>query len=157
VLLGDLSKAHRYIEAGLALAKERALGVTHQWLFSTRGELALAEREWETAEAWLKRGLAEAEHYHNTEMAATFRANLGLAARGRGDRVRAVALLNEARDLLVNSPEQIKVDLWLSETLLAQGETELARQALCRAETGLAAGERGRLRAWADQLREQLA
>jgi tetratricopeptide (TPR) repeat protein len=156
-LLGDLTAAHSHIEAGLALAEARALPVTHQWLFSTRGEIALAENDWAAAEDWLTRGLAAAERYGNAEMAATYRANLGLAARGRGDGERALALLAEARALVANSPEQIKIDLWLGETHLALGAPEMAREALCRAEAGLIKfGERGRLRAWAERLREQL-
>jgi tetratricopeptide (TPR) repeat protein len=157
VLLGDLPAAHRHIERGLALAEERALAVTHQWLYSTRGELALAEKDWEAAEDWLRRGLAAAEHYHNAEMAATYYANLGLAARGRGNQEQALALLNEARARLAHSPEQIKVDLWLAETHAERGEADQARDALCRAEAKLAGGERGRLRDWAERLRGQLA
>jgi tetratricopeptide (TPR) repeat protein len=157
VLLADLPNAHDHLEAGLALAETRDLTVTRWWLFSTRGELALAEKQWEAAEAWLQRDLAAAERFHNAEMAATYRANLGRAARGRGDLGRALALLNEARAPVANSPGQVKIDLWLSETYLAQGETDLAREALGRAEAEMAGAERGRLRAWAEQLREQLA
>ena len=45
------------------------------------GEVALAEKQWDEAEDWFRRGLAETEQLGNPEMAANDLANLGLIAR----------------------------------------------------------------------------
>ncbi|MBI3241505.1 MAG: AAA family ATPase [Chloroflexi bacterium] len=154
-LLGDLPAAHRHIQSGLKLADERELAVTHQWLYSTRGEIALAEKQWDVAEDWFRRGRTEAERHANPEMVATYRANLGLAARGRGDLDRALTLLTEARASVPNSHQQTQIDLWLTELHLERGEPASADDVLTRAEARLASDERGRFRAWAERLREQ--
>jgi hypothetical protein len=140
----------------LHLADERTLTVTYQWLYSTRGEIALAERDWATAEAWFRRGLPEAERHTNPEMAATYRANLGLAAQGRGDLDSALALLTSASVALTDAHQRARLDLCLAELHLERGEPALADRALSLAETQLADGERLALRGWAQRLRQGL-
>lgn len=153
LLLGDLAAARQDVETGLGLAEAQALPVLYQWLFSTRGEIALAEEKWDEAEDWFKRGLAEAEKHDNPEMSAGYRANLGLAARGRGDLDSALTLLEAARQVAPASYLQTQIDLWLAELFFERGERAAAADALARAEARLAGIEYERLRAWAERLR----
>lgn len=83
LLLGDLITAHEQIEIGLALAEARALYIVRQWLYSTRGQIALAEKRWDEAKDWFRRGLAEAERHANPEMTASYHANLERVGQGR--------------------------------------------------------------------------
>lgn len=140
LLDGDLAAARTLIAAGLALAEARALEVPRQWLLSTRGELALAEGQWDEAEGWFRHGLALAERLHNTLQAANYRANLGLAAQGRGDFDAAMLLLEQAHAEASRLPGvhlQTQIDLWLAELGLLRGEQAAAREALARARTRL--------------------
>jgi DNA-binding SARP family transcriptional activator/tetratricopeptide (TPR) repeat protein len=154
LLLGDLASAREHIGTALALAEARALPVLRQWLYSTRGEVALAEMHWDAAEEWFKRGLVEAEKHDNPEMAANYRANLGLVARGRGHLDRALELLNAARTAAPTPHLQTQIDLWLAELHLQRGEGATAAEALSRAERQLRGSEHGRLQAWAVRLRQ---
>jgi DNA-binding SARP family transcriptional activator/lipopolysaccharide biosynthesis regulator YciM len=156
VLLGDLAAAREHVETGLALAETRGLRLPLQYLYSTRGEIALAEQQWPEAEDWFNQGLAEAERNGNLQQAANYRANLGLAARGRGDLDGALMLLEAAHESAarLTAPHlQIKIDLWLAELYLERGERAAANEALTRAEARLAGGGRQGLQAWAARLR----
>ncbi len=121
----DLADAHTHMAAGLALADAWALEVPRQWLYSTRGEIALAESRWDEAEAWLRQGIAVAERFHNREQLASYQANLALVARGRGDLNGAIALLEQARGQasdLGAAYLQAQLDVWLAEMYRAIGE-----------------------------------
>ena len=160
LLDSDLATAHEHIAAALALAEERALRLPLQHLYSTRGEIALAEKKWTEAEGWFHRAQAEAEKNHNAREIANARANLALAARGRGDLDGALILLETAHDAVANLQDlhlQIKMDLWLTELLFERGECAAGAEALARAEARLAGGERKQLQAWAQRLRSKLA
>jgi hypothetical protein len=74
-LLDDYAAAHAHIDAGLTLAEARGLEMPRQWLYSTRGELALAEEQWVLAEEWLERARAEAGRQHNRGQLAVAEAN----------------------------------------------------------------------------------
>ncbi|MBI4785471.1 MAG: AAA family ATPase [Chloroflexi bacterium] len=157
---GDLATAHEHIAAALSLAEERALRLPLQHLYSTRGEIALAEKEWDEAEGWFHRAQAEAEKNHNAREIANARANLALAARGRGDLDGALILLETARDAVAHLQDlhlQIKIDLWLTELLFERGECAAGAESLARAERRLEGGERKQLQAWARRLRSKLA
>ncbi len=159
LLAGDLATAHQFIEAGLALADQRALRVPLQHLYSTRGEIALAEERWNEAEDWFKRGMAEAERNGNTREIVNARANLGVAAQGKGSADAAVMLLESARESaapLEDRHLQIKIDLELAEVYLQRGERKAAREALRRAETRLQERPRRLFEEWAQRLRKRL-
>lgn len=155
VLAGDLAAARSEIDAGLALAETWVLDVPRQWLFSTRGEIALAENQPQAAEDWSRRGLAVAERYGNAVQTANYRANLGLAAQRQCDLDGALQLLEQARAEaapLSATYLQIAIDLWLVELLLARGERTAANNALERARQQLATTPYPQLQAHAEQI-----
>ncbi len=159
MLAGDLARARQQIELGLGLVEKHALFLPRQYLFSTRGELALAEGELAEAEAWFDRALTEAQRNENRPFVANIRANMSLAARARGDLDHALLLLEEARAGVAGlaAPHlQIKIELWLAELYLQRGEQAAAAEALKQAEARLADGERSGLLAWAGRVRARL-
>ncbi|MFN8476075.1 MAG: AAA family ATPase [Anaerolineae bacterium] len=159
LLDGDLVAAHDYVAQALALADARALRLPLQHLYSTQGEIALAEEHWAEAEGWFGLGLTEAARNGNQREMGNYRANLALAARGRGDLARASQLLEEARALVADSADvylQIKTDLWLAQVCLEQGDRPAAEAALARAETALVGSDRALLTSWAARLRASL-
>ncbi len=156
LLLGQLEAAHHHIAAGLRLAEEGDFQVVRQYLYSTRGEIALAEAAWDEAEQWIRRGMTEAERQGNRTQVATSLANLALVARGRGDLDEALLLLDQARARVAEFPAthlQAKIALWLTETFLQRGERAAAADALRQADAQLASGERAGLLAWSARLR----
>ncbi len=156
LLAGDLRSAHEHWDAGYALTEAGGLRLPLQYLYSTRGEIALAEGQWDEAETWFKRGLAEAERNGNAKQAANYQANLGLAARGRGDLDGALMLLDAAREqaeVLIAPHLQTQIDLWLTELYFERGERAAADESLSRAEARLTDGTRRRLQEWAARLR----
>lgn len=97
LLLGDLALAKRHIDQAIAITEERDLATNRQWVYSTRGEIALAERDWEAADRWLTRGRAMAEHFNNRALLVGYQINLARLAWGRGQRETAAQLLQEAQ------------------------------------------------------------
>lgn len=158
LLLGNYEVAHQYLAAGLQLVEARALEVPRQWLYSTRGELALAEHDWDGAEGWFRRGIAHAERNGNRPQIAMYHANLGLAARGRGALATAVQLLEQAREATSHETaafQQVQIDLWLAETYAQQDDRAAAETALARVEAQLATGAHPHLRPQAVAIRER--
>jgi tetratricopeptide (TPR) repeat protein len=155
-LLGELSAAHDHIEVALNLADAKAIQMPRQYLYSTRGEIALAERQWDEAEAWFHRGISEAEKAGNKVQAANYQANLGLVAQGRGDADGALILLESAYRLAhhLSAPYlQTQIDLWLADLYLQRGERFAAEEVLRRAESRMSDKDYHRLRDWAARLR----
>jgi DNA-binding SARP family transcriptional activator len=141
LLAEDLPDAQSHLASGLALAERADLAPARQWLFSTAGELALAEARWDDAEGWFRRALREAEQYGNLEQVANTRANLAQVERGRG-RLREAALLLAAAAhtaARLESPYlQTEIDLRRAEVELARGEGAAATGALAQADARLA-------------------
>src|SRR5207248_10804151 len=74
-----------YAEEGLRLAQEYGnLGVM-TYLYSTKGEIALAQGDPAAAEQSFKQGLSLAERLNMPERVAGLTANLGLVAQARGE------------------------------------------------------------------------
>ncbi|MGD8488718.1 MAG: AAA family ATPase [Anaerolineae bacterium] len=158
-LAGDLEMAVQHIEAGLALADEFSLFVPRQYLYSTRGEIALAQGLLDEAGLWFERALNEAEKHQNLVQAANIRANLGLVERDRGDLEKALAHLQRARDMLDGVTAQhlhIQIDLWLADLHLRRGQRAAGAQSLAGAESRLAGTDRQALAAQAASLRAAL-
>jgi DNA-binding SARP family transcriptional activator/predicted ATPase len=158
-LTGDLLTARRHIDLALDLAENHALFSPRQYLYSTRGEVALAQGEFDEAESWFNRALVSAQQNHNNGQAANIRANLGLVAQARGNLDEALLLLEEARQSVqdLNSPHlQIQLDLWLAELYLKRDERATAVEALNRAKAHLADSEREGLLEWSRRVEEML-
>lgn len=159
VLAGEINLAHEFIARGLALAETWALRLPLQYLYSTRGEIALSESKWDDATRWFERGLREAASHDNAAQVANYRANLGLAARGRSDLATALTLLRTAATeaaLLTTPYLQTQIDLWLAETWHMHNDELAARTALARAQARLSDQESGWLSGWAAQVAQSL-
>jgi tetratricopeptide (TPR) repeat protein len=94
-LMNDPS-AIEYARAGLSLAQEKGLLGPQAYLFSTLGEIALAQNDLYTAERHLAEGLALAERLAMPERIAGLTANLGLVAQRRGETGLAIHRLSTA-------------------------------------------------------------
>jgi ATP/maltotriose-dependent transcriptional regulator MalT len=159
LLEGDLATAQAAAAAGLALAEAREMRPILQWLYSTHGEIALAEGRWADAEAWFRRGQIEAQRFAHAAQLITYQANLALVARGRGELAEAIAGLEAARlsaAALADTYLHSQLDLWLAEVYHEQGAAAFAAQALQRAEARLRGGDYARLQAWAARVRSAL-
>lgn len=95
LLLGD-PEALQYVEKGLSLAREKGLLGQQTYLYSTRGEIALAAGHLDQAEQFFKKGLSIAEQLSIAERVAGLTANLGLVAKARGQNSRAIHRLSTA-------------------------------------------------------------
>ena len=158
MLTGDLTTAHQHIEMGLTLIEEHVLAWPHQFLYCTRGEIALAEGALDEAESWLNRALIEAKSSKNEVQAANIHAKLGLLARKRGHLDAALTFLTDTHNALTNGTHlQTQIDLWLAELHLERGEPTAAKEALSRAEQRLSGSERKGLQAWARRVRETVS
>jgi ATP/maltotriose-dependent transcriptional regulator MalT len=159
LLAGKLALAHEHIDQALALVDAGAIQMPRQYLYSTRGEIALAEQQWDEAEIWFQKGMAEAEKAGNLVQAANYQANLALVAQGRGDLDAALVWLESAQQAAapLTAPHlQAQIDVWLCDLYLRRGERVAAREALNRAEARIEEKGYGRLRAQAALLRAQL-
>ncbi len=159
MLLGEYEAALGHIGAALELAEAYGLRLMLEYLFSTRGEIALAEGKWDEAEVWIVRSLDVAREHNNVAHVAKCQANLGLIARGRGDLDTALLQLEEAVTLaapLTARYMQTQIDLWLGEVYEARGERAAAVEAVSRAEDRLANNHYGRLMQQAAALRALL-
>ncbi|MCB0208894.1 MAG: AAA family ATPase [Anaerolineae bacterium] len=156
LLAGDIEQARAHIEKGLDFAETHSLMLPRQYLYSTRGEIALAEEKLDEAEQWFLQAITEAEKFDNMVHAANVRANLALVARARGELDEALTLLDDVHHVVagVTNPHlQTQVDLWLAELYAQRGEPDAAVQALTRAEEHLTSSPRRGLQAWAKRVR----
>ena len=143
-LLGDLPAAKRHIEMALAMSEIYSLAPFDQFLFSTRGEIALAGGDFNEAERWFERAMAAAVVAANEVHQANLKANMGMLAQAQGDLDTALLLLQEARAALPPEGEaflKTKIDLWIVELHLARGERAAATEILARVKESLAQSE----------------
>ncbi|HNF36904.1 MAG TPA: AAA family ATPase, partial [Anaerolineales bacterium] len=115
-LVGDPS-AKEYIQVGIKLAHEKRSLSHLPYLYSTSGEIALANHELDAAEAFFRDGLALAEKIPLPESIAGLNANLGLVAKERGDSTLAHEQLKNALTLaeqLGNRHLEVRVRIWLA-------------------------------------------
>jgi len=118
-LLGDAS-AMEYIKKGIALAKERGSLSHLPYLYSTSGEIALANGDLDAAEKYFSDGLVLAEQIPFPERIAGITANLGLLAKMRGDIDMARERLKTALKLvepLGNGHLEVRIRIWLAPML----------------------------------------
>lgn len=152
----DDPQAVDYAEEGLKLANARGVMAMQTYLHSTRGEIALAAGDLETAEAHFQTGLELAERFNLPERVAGITANLGLLELRRERRDLALYRLSTARGLADSLGTQhlgIQVRLWLA-PLLPEGE---ARALLEEARRMAQAGGRIGLLGQADEMLDILS
>jgi len=95
-LLGNSHEAQRHVRLGFRLAERFGQRMIQSYLFSTSGEIALAQGDATTAEQQFRDGLMIAEHYGMQERIAGLTANLGLVAQARGEADLARTLFTQA-------------------------------------------------------------
>jgi tetratricopeptide (TPR) repeat protein len=157
LLLGDLPSAHEHIDTALTLSEEFALQMPRQYLYSTRGEVALAEKQWEEAESWFHRGISEAEKSGNMVQVANYRANLGLTAQGRGELDAALLHFESALQTLnaqIAPFLQVQIHLWLTDLYMLRGERAAAEQSLHLASDLILEKGYQRLQSTAEKMRQ---
>lgn len=108
--------ATEYVQQGLALAQEKGILSALPYLWSTQGEIALAQNDLSTAEQYFNEGLSLAQQFSVPERIAGLTANLGLVAQQRGQS-------RQARDYLSTALAQaeelnlrylaVQIRLWL--------------------------------------------
>jgi tetratricopeptide (TPR) repeat protein len=158
ILTGNLEVAHQHLAAGQAIIETYALQLPRAYLYVTRGELALVEEQWNSAEAWLNDGRAAAEQHHQPLQAASAQASLGRVAWGRGELDQAIWHLEAARAEAIPLAArrlQTQIDLWLAEVYSLRGERLAAEEALSRAEERLA-NSTDNLWAWVARIRQKV-
>jgi tetratricopeptide (TPR) repeat protein len=154
LLQGDDS-ARGYAETGLELARQKGALMFLPFLLSTRGEIALAEEDLETAAKLFTEGLALAERLNLPERIAGLTANLGLVAMRRDETTRAIYLLSTAlaqADALGTQHLAAQIRLWLV-PLLPPDE---ARVRLAEARAIAEHGGRRRLLAEVELLEQEM-
>ncbi len=159
MLLGNTADAGAHIDEALQLADTYGLTLAREYLYSTRGEIFIAESRWDDAERWINLSLADAGEHNNAAHAAKCRANLARIAQGRGDLDTALILLEEAAEMaapLTARFMQAQIDLWLVEVYAARAERAAAADALARAEARLNGSHYQGLIEAARQLRARL-
>ncbi len=118
-LVGDPS-AMTYLEKGIKLAREKGSLSHLPYLYSTSGEIALAQGDLDAAEKYFGEGLLLAEQIPIPERIAGMTANLGLVAKQRGDTKLARKQLEAAMDLvqaLGNHHLEVRIRIWLAPLL----------------------------------------
>jgi hypothetical protein len=153
-LLSDPAAVH-YAERGLELAQEHGALALLPYLYSTRGEIALAASNLDMADHYFEQGLERAEQSQNLERLAGLTANRGLVARARQDTNRAVELLTSAleqAEALGTHHLAAQIRLWLVPLL----PTDQARILLAEARSIAEKEGRQRLLAEATALESTL-
>ncbi|MBX3010740.1 MAG: AAA family ATPase [Caldilineaceae bacterium] len=121
-----------YVRRGLALAQEKGALSALPYLYSTLGELALAQHDLAAAEQAFQEGLSLARQFGAAERVAGLIANLGLLAQARGDQATARRLLAEALEqtdaLQIRFPSA-QIRLWLAPLLPAADAQHLLHDA----------------------------
>ena len=129
-----------YAERGLLLAQEKGALSALPYLYSTRGEIALAHHALDEAEGFFREGLVLAEQFAAAERVAGLTANLGLVAKARG-------AVEQARHLLLTALAQVEtlkirfmaaqIALWVAPLLpSAEAQTYLAQARQIATEDG---------------------
>lgn len=95
-LTQQYDEAARHVRTGLRIAQRSGMRIIQSYLFSTSGEIALAQGDIDGAERFFHDGLDIATHFGLPERIAGLRANLGLVARAREDIPLAISQFEHA-------------------------------------------------------------
>lgn len=123
-LLGNYDEATRHARLGLRIAQRSGARMAQSYLYSTMGEIALAQGDLESAERSFFEGLDIAERYGILERIAGIEANIGLVARAREDIDSATKHLQHAMakaDALGVHHLAAQIRIWLA-TLVGDNE-----------------------------------
>jgi DNA-binding SARP family transcriptional activator len=137
-LLGDAS-AVMYAQTGIKLARERGSLSLLPFLYSTSGEIALANGDLDAAEKYFRDGLTLAEQTPLLVAVAGLTANLGLVAKARGQSAVAREQLQKALVLvqpLGNHHLEVRIRIWLAPLLAAEDARTSLNSARVLAEQG---------------------
>jgi MalT-like TPR region len=151
----DDPTARKYGQAGLELAQEKGVLGLQTYLYSTLGEINLAQGDLAQAESYFEHGLALAGRFSIQERVAGLTANLGLVAAQRGETALAIHQLSAAlgqADALGTRHLSAQVRIWLA-PLLPPGQ---ARQLLAQAHVIAEESGRKRLLKEVEQLEKDL-
>lgn len=155
LLLGD-PQAAKHARLGMQLAQERGLLAVLPYLYSTTGEIALAQQDWAAAREHFERGVELSQRLGIPERVAGLTANLGLLSREQGQAEAAVERLAAARAMADEAGLQqlaAQIRIWIAPLLPRE-------QALAQLDQARAIAERGgrmRLLEEEEQARRQLA
>ena len=119
--------AQELIEAGLEYAESVGMLTLQPYLFSTRGEILLAQGDLSAADAQFQQGLALAQQFSNLERVAGLTANRGRVALAQGDTTRAMHYLSTAlarADAVGTRHLAARIRLWLV-PLLPENEARI--------------------------------
>ena len=159
LLGGDVTTARAAVERGLAFIESNQLLRPRQYLYSTSGEVALAEGKFEAAEAWFHRALEEARIYDNETHTINVRAHLGRVAWARGDVDQAAQMLTAAlREIPTDGALYLRaqIELWLADLYIDRKEFGKAQAHLTAARERLAGSQRMAQQSAADQISDRL-
>lgn len=119
-LLGNYDEATRHARLGLRMAQRSGVRMAQSYLYSTMGEIALAQGDLDGAERHFYEGLDIAERYGMLERIAGIEANIGLVARAREDIDDAIRHLTQAMikaDALGVHHLAAQIRIWLAPLL----------------------------------------
>jgi len=135
----DDPQALIYARAGLALAQEKGTLGNLPYLYSTIGEIQLADGNLDEAEQSFDEGLRLSEQMHVPERVAGITANLGRVAKARGQTALAIHLLSTAQaraDALGTHHLAAQIRIWLVPLLPAERARVTLAEARALAENG---------------------
>jgi DNA-binding SARP family transcriptional activator/Tfp pilus assembly protein PilF/DNA-binding Lrp family transcriptional regulator len=139
LLLMKDPQAEKYARVGLKLAQENGMLGQQPYLFSTLGEIALANSDLESAKEFFRQGLRLALRLSMFERVAGITANLGLLALEQGDLSLAIHRLSSAlsrADQLGTRHLAAQIRLWLAPLLPEEEGRRLLEEARAFAEGG---------------------
>ena len=116
-LLQQYDEATRHVRTGIRIAQRTGMQIIQSYLFSTSGEIALAQGDIDGAERHFREGLEIAERFGLPERMAGLHANLGLVARAREDIPLAIRQLTDAMheaDTLGIQHLAAQIRIWLA-------------------------------------------
>jgi DNA-binding SARP family transcriptional activator len=128
-----------YAQQGVALAREKGATRLMPYLFSTLGEIALAQGDLAVAEFYFGQGLAMAQRNRHPERIAGLTASLGLVAQRRGEIELAVHRLSTAlvqAETLHSRYLATRIRLWLAPLLPPDAATAYLDEARAVIEDG---------------------
>jgi tetratricopeptide (TPR) repeat protein len=159
LLGGDVTAARAAVDHGIKFIESNQLLRPRQYLYSTCGEVALTEGNYDAAELWFGRAIKEARIYDNETHTINVRAHLGRVAWARGETGLATQFLTEAlSDIPTDGALYLRaqIELWLADLYLDRNEADKAEAHLNAAQETLAGSQRLAQQSVADRILQRL-